>query len=132
MAARRGRFTHPVGGQRTEVAPINYAFQFDASLSARFLRDFSEKRGVVRIDAKIAAVHQHGENGHIRALQLEDGRTLEGDLFIDCTGQRALLIEQTLKSGYEDWSHWLPCDTAVAAPCANVEPPQPYTRSTAD
>ena len=132
VAARRGRFTHPVGGQRTDVAPLNYAFHFDANLYAAFLRRFSEKLGVRRLEGKISRVEQHAETGHIRALQLENGQRIDGDFFIDCTGQRALLIEQALESGYEDWRHWLPCDRAVAVPSANTESPIPYTRSTAD
>jgi tryptophan halogenase len=131
-AARRGRFTHPVGGQRTEVPPLNYAFHFDASLYARFLRGFSEKHGVRRIEGKIAEVRQNGESGHISALQLTDGRVVEGDFFLDCTGQRALLIGRTLGSGYEGWGQWLPCDRAIAAPSPSVEPAIPYTRSIAD
>jgi len=131
-AARRGRFAHPVGGQRTEVAPLNYAFHLDASLYARFLRGFSEKHGVHRIEGRIAEVRQHGESGHICALKLADGRAVEGDFFIDCTGQRALLIGQTLQSGYEAWGQWLPCDRAIAAASPSAEPAVPYTKSTAD
>lgn len=131
-AARRGRFAHPVAGRPTPVAPLNYAFHFDASLYALFLRDFAEARGVMRVEGKIAEVRQHGETGHISTLLLEDGRTIDGDLFVDCTGLRALLIGQTLGTPYQDWSHWLPCDRALAVPTANVGPPLPYTRSTAD
>jgi len=132
VAARKNRFTHPVSGAQVPVGPLNYAFHFDASLYAKFLRDSSERRGVTRIEGKIGYVRQDAGTGFLQALELEDGRVIEGDLFIDCTGQRALLIEQTLKSGYEDWRHWLPCDSAVAVPCSNVEPAIPYTRSTAD
>jgi tryptophan 7-halogenase len=132
VAARRGRFEHPVGGQPIPVGPLYYAFHFDAGLYARFLRRYSESRGVTRVEGKIAQVQQHSESGNIQALIMEDGRRIEGDMFVDCTGQRALLIGQTLKSPYEDWRHWLPCDRAVAVPCASVEPPIPYTRSTAD
>ena len=132
VAARKGVFTHPVAGARLPVGPLNYAFHFDASLYARFLRAYSEPRGVVRVEGKIGQVRQNAETGFIEALVMEDGREVAGDLFIDCTGQRGLLIEQTLKSGYEDWRHWLPCDRAVAVPSASVEPAVPYTRSTAD
>lgn len=131
VAAQRGRFEHPVAGQ-LPVGPLFYAFHFDAGLYARFLRRYSESRGVTRVEGKIAQVQQHTESGNIQALVMEDGRRIEGDMFVDCTGQRALLIGQTLKSPYEDWRQWLPCDRAVAVPCASVEPPIPYTRSTAD
>ena len=67
----------------------------------------------------------------MRALKLEDGRELAADFFIDCTGFRGVLIEQTLKTGYEDWSHWLFCDRAIAVPSARTSPLLPYTRSTA-
>ncbi|WP_428312889.1 tryptophan halogenase family protein [Hydrocarboniphaga sp.] len=132
VAARRGRFIHPVGGVPAPVGLLNYAFQFDASLYAGFLRGYSESRGVTRVEGKIAQVLQNGETGDIQALIMEDGRSVEGDLFVDCSGRQALLIGQTLKSAYEDWRHWLPCDRAIAVPCANVEEPVPYTRSTAD
>jgi tryptophan halogenase len=132
VAARHNRFTHPVGGARGFVAPLNYAFHFDASLYAKYLRKLSEQRGVVRLEGKIVDVQQESETGFLQALVLDDGRKIEGDLFLDCTGQRAILIEQTLKTGYIDWRSWLPCDTAVAVQTANVEAPVPYTRSTAD
>ncbi|CAL4869774.1 Flavin-dependent tryptophan halogenase RebH (plasmid) [Asticcacaulis sp. MM231] len=132
VAARNNRFTHPVGGERVPVGAIKYAFHFDASLYARFLRTYSEKRDVTRLEGKIRDVRSEAETGFLQALVLEDGQTIEGDLFIDCTGQRALLIEQSLKSGFVAWRHWLPCDRAVAVPCANAAPAAPYTRSTAD
>ncbi|WP_350563072.1 tryptophan 7-halogenase, partial [Psychrobacter sp. CAL346-MNA-CIBAN-0220] len=91
----------------------NHAYHMDASLYAKFLRKFAEHHGMTRIEGKIADVLQHDDTGNIRALKLENGALIEGDLFIDCTGFKALLIEQTLNTGFEDWSHWLPCDSAI-------------------
>ena len=111
-------------------AVINYAYHLDATRYAHFLREFSEQRGVKRVEGCIEFVHQH-ENGNIKSIELADGQLIEGDLFIDCTGFTGLLIEKTLHTGYEDWSHWLPCDSAVAVQTESVGEPKPYTRSIA-
>ena len=126
--ARFMRARHDMPG--SPLAEIAHAYHFDASLYARFLRGYAEQRGVQRTEGKVAGVEQH-ENGHIAALRMESGERIAGDFFIDCTGMRALLIGQTLKAGYEDWSHWLPCDRAIAVPCERVDPLLPMTRSTA-
>ncbi|CAL4869636.1 Flavin-dependent tryptophan halogenase RebH (plasmid) [Asticcacaulis sp. MM231] len=130
LAARMNRF-----GRMAEINPkapnVNYAFHFDASLYAKFLRRHSEARGVIRHEGKITSVSQHPESGDIASVTLENGQIITGDLFIDCSGFRGLLIEQTLKTGHEDWSQWLPCNRAVAVPCDKVSGITPYTTSTA-
>ena len=110
---------------------VNYAYQLDSGLYARFLRQMAETDGVTRIEGKIARVELNGESGDIAALELDGGRRIEGDLFLDCTGFRALLIEGALHAGYDDWTHWLPCDSAIALQTPNVRPPVPYTRAMA-
>jgi tryptophan halogenase len=130
-AARENKFDRPSRDPRLIQSTFDYAYHFDASLYAKFLRAYAEERGVNRVEGKIVASHLHGENGHIRSVQLEDGREFEADFFVDCSGFRGLLIEDALKTGYEDWRHWLPCDRALAAPCERNGAFTPYTRSTA-
>jgi tryptophan halogenase len=115
---------------KTDKSSINYAYHLDAGRYARFLRKFSEDLGAVRIEGKIAQVQQH-VNGDIRSLVLESGQEITGDLFIDCTGFRALLIEQSLKTGYEHWDHWLPCNKAVVVQTESAATLPPYTRAMA-
>lgn len=124
------RFARPSPDARSLMSTFSYAYHVDASLYARFLRGHSEARGVTRIEGKIAAAPLR-EDGAIRELTMQDGQIIEGDFFIDCTGFRALLIGGALGAEYEDWSAYLPCDRAIAAPCANDGPPAPYTRATA-
>lgn len=110
---------------------VSYAYHFDAGLYARFLRSKAEAHGLQRVEGKIREVRQHPHSGAVQSLVLEDGQVIEGDLFIDCTGFRALLAEQTLHTGYEDWNDWLPSDRAVAVQTEAVNPPVPYTRAIA-
>ncbi len=124
-AAEAGKFAH-LPDER-----MNYAYQFDSSLYASFLRRMAEADGTRRIEGRIAQVELDGETGDIAALQLESGQRIEGDLFIDCTGFRALLIEGALHTDFDDWTHWLPCDSAIAVQTASVQPPVPYTRAIA-
>jgi tryptophan halogenase len=133
VAARQNRFALPDPDPAKVLSSLKYAFHFDAGLYARFLRGFAEARGATRVEGKVADVALRGEDGFIQSVTLEDGRTFEADLFIDCTGFRALLIGQTLGGRYIDWSHWLPNDRAVAIPCdTGGDGLTPYTRATAD
>lgn len=110
---------------------VNYAYHLDAGVYAKFLRKFSERHEAKRVEGKIKEVKQDPETGFITGLVLDSGQEVPGDFFIDCTGFRGLLIEQTLHSGYEDWGHWLPCDTAVAVQTESTGPAVPYTRAIA-
>lgn len=132
MAGEQGKFMRPARvTPNSPLERITYALHFDAVLFARYLRNWSEKRGVIRTEGKVRDVQLKAENGFIETLKLEDGRLIEGDLFIDCTGFRGLLIEQALKTGYEDWSGFLPCNRAAAVPCVRNTPPASLTLSIA-
>ena len=132
VAAKLQRFARPTGGPSSVLSSLRYAFHFDAGLYAKYLRKYSEKRGVVRLEGMIEHVDLDPQSGFIRSVRLRDGREIQGQLFLDCSGFRSLLLQKTLGIRFESWNHWLPCDRAIAIPCANSGPPLPYTRSTAD
>ena len=130
--ARAGKFAVPKSHDGKGFLYFNYALHFDATLVARYLKSWSMTAGVKHIEGKVTNVRLNGESGAVESLELDGARTVAGDLFIDCSGFQGLLIEKALSTGYEDWTHWLPCDRAVAMPCESRSAPASYTRSIAD
>lgn len=130
VMADNGRFFPPAKVPNTPIGGANYALHVDAALVARYLRDYSQSRGLVRTEGKVTEVRQR-ENGFVGSVVLEDGREIRGDFFIDCTGFKALLIGQSLGVGHVDWSNYLPCDRAVTMRSEGRGPLLPYTRATA-
>lgn len=130
VAAAKGKFMLPINQPNSPLSEISYAFHFDAGLYGRYLRDYAEARGVKRIEGKVIDTLLR-DDGFIDSVMLASGERVAADLFIDCSGFQGLLIEKALKTGYEDWSHWLPCDRAWAVPTENCGEPVPYTRATA-
>lgn len=130
-AAYSHKFAHLNKVGNTSITGLAYAYHFDAGLYAQFLRRFAESLGVKRIEGRVIDATLEAESGHIRSVSLENGSAQSGDLFIDCSGFRGLLIGQALGVKYQDWSHWLPCNRAVAVPCETSSPLLPYTKATA-
>ncbi len=129
--AKSGRFGRPSRDPRQVQSRMDYAYHFDATLYAAYLRRYAEARGVSRVEGKVEHVSLHAETGFIESVTLDDGRTLVGQLFVDCTGFIGVLIERAMQTGYEDWSRWLPANRAVAMATSSDADPLPYTRSTA-
>ncbi len=131
LAAQEVKFSQLDRVGNTQMTGLAYAYHFDAGLYARYLRSYSEAKGVVRHEGIVQSVDRNAESGDIESITLEDGNSIEGDFFIDCTGFRALLLGQSMGVGYRDWSQWLPCDRALAVPSERLSPLPPYTRATA-
>lgn len=129
LCAEAGKFA--VINSKDPILELPHAYHFDAGLYAKFLRKFSEKMGVMRTEGMVEQVKQCPQSGYVQSLILQDGRQIDGDLFLDCSGMRALLIGDTLNTGYENWSHWLTCDRALAVPSERFKKTLPYTRSIA-
>jgi len=131
MAAKQGKACLPSRDPKSLMSTLSHAYQFDAGLYAAYLRKFSERNGAVRMEGKITDVDVDSESGFIKTLHMDNGESLSGDFFIDCTGFRALLSEKVMGTPFRDWSHWLPCDSALAVGSEKQTDTPPYTRATA-
>ena len=131
IAANQAKFILPDNNPKSVLSHLRYAYHFDATAYAAFLRDYAEERGIIRVEGKIKHVTTHQDSGNIKGVILEDGRIIEADFFFDCSGFKALLLDKTLGVKFKDWSHWLPCNRAQAVACERIEPLPPYTVSTA-
>jgi len=130
-AAKKNKFSFPKQDPRSALSKLGYAYHFDATLYAQFLRKYAEKRGVKRIEGKVETITQNPETGYIESLTLKSGAGITGQFFFDCTGFRSLLLSKTLDVDFVDWSHWLPCNSAQAVACESEGPLLPYTKATA-
>src|SRR3546814_906627 len=130
-AARANGFEHPNTDPKSIRSTYSYAYHFDAGLYAAYLRKWATTRGIHRMEGKVVDVVRDAQSGDVASLTLASGAEVAGDLFIDCSGFRSLLLGATMGVPWIDWSAWLPCDRALAVPCASVEPLTPYTRATA-
>jgi tryptophan halogenase len=131
QAAEHGKFMRPVQAPNSPLEHITYALHFDAVLFAQYMREYAEARGVIRTEGQVVSAVQRPVDGYIEKLVLDNGKTIEGDLFIDCSGFQAILIEKALQTGFEDWKKWLPCDRAAAVPVRQTRAPATYTLSKA-
>lgn len=131
VACQQNKFAYPSQDHTSLLSSYSYAFQIDAAAYARFLRDYSEKLGVARVEGKVAQVELEPVQGHIKKLHLDSGQIVTADFFVDCSGFRSLLLGETLKTGFDDWSRWLPCDRAIAVPSSSGANLVPYTKAKA-
>lgn len=134
--AKNNRFNYPSCDQNSVKSTYSYAFHIDASRYARFLRRYCEQkasgaRAFLRVEGKVVGVDRTPNSGDIAAVRLDSGQEVAADYFIDCSGFRSLLLGDALEVGFDDWSHWLPCDKAIAIPSASRSAPPPYTKATA-
>lgn len=130
-AGKTNKFCHPAQNPKSVLSKLRYAYHFNATKYAKFLRFYAETRGIKRIEGKVETVATAPETGHVQALNLDNGKCIEGDFFFDCTGFRALLMRQTLGVAFEDWARWLPCNSAQTIACEHTHTLPSYTRSTA-
>ena len=130
QAAHKNKFSH-LNQMEGNLPGLSYAYHFDAGLYAKFLRSLAEKMGVKRLEGIVERVDVSKNSGFVTSIELKGGHQVAGDLFLDCTGLQSLLIGKTLNTGFEDWSHWLPCDKAIAVASESALPIKPYTRAIA-